>query len=161
MSRRTSISAAARPGVETVMEQIRQSGSTTPVTFLQCDLADLSSVQRAAEAFLAQDSCLDVLMCNAGIMAHPAGLTADGYEIQFGTNHLGHALLIHKLLPRLEATAAKGRDVRVITLTSFGLRGHPPGGIPFSNLRTTQEYPVLAGWICYGQSKLANLLYAR
>ncbi|OJJ95150.1 hypothetical protein ASPACDRAFT_48254 [Aspergillus aculeatus ATCC 16872] len=73
-------------------------------------------------------------------------VTVDGYEIQFGTNHLGHALLIQKLPPQLQATAAEGHDVRVIA---------------FDSLRTTQEYPIFAGWIRYGQSKLANLLYAR
>ncbi|PYH84696.1 hypothetical protein BO82DRAFT_399522 [Aspergillus uvarum CBS 121591] len=68
-------------------------------------------------------------------MARPPGLTTHGYEIQFGTNHLGHALLIQKLLPRLQATAVEGHDIH--------------------------EHPAFAGWSRYGQSKLASLLYAR
>ncbi|KAJ5604096.1 Short-chain dehydrogenase/reductase SDR [Penicillium hordei] len=90
-----------RTSADAVIQQIRQAGSKTLVTFLPCDLASLASVKQAAETFLAQESRLDILMCNTGIMATPPGLTADGYEIQFGTNHLGHALLIRKLLPLL------------------------------------------------------------
>ncbi|PYI13625.1 retinol dehydrogenase 11 [Aspergillus violaceofuscus CBS 115571] len=159
------ISGRNASGADTLISQIQENTTTTTkatlVTFLPCDLADLTSVQQAASTFLAQESHLDVLMCNAGIMARPPGLTTDGYEIQFGTNHLGHALLIQKLLPRLQATAAEGHNVRVILLTSLRFKMHPPGGIAFDALRTTQEYPAFAGWIRYGQSKLANLLYAR
>lgn len=117
-------------------------------------------MKQAAESFLAQESRLDILMCNAGIMATPPGLTADGYEIQFGTNHLGHALLIRKLLPLLQ-TSAEAADVRIILLTSLGFKMHPGGGIVFDAVRTKQEFSAFGGWIRYGQSKLANLLYAR
>ncbi|EFQ96999.1 retinol dehydrogenase 11 [Nannizzia gypsea CBS 118893] len=153
------ISGRKAAGADKVIQQIRQAGSKTPVTFLPCDLACLASVKQAAETFLAQESRLDILMCNAGIMATPPGLTADGYEIQFGTNHLGHALLILKLLPLLQTTAVAA-DVRIILLTSLGFRMHPGGGIIFDAVRTKQEFSVFGGWIRYGQSKLANLLYA-
>lgn len=103
---------------------------------------------------------LDILICNASIMAVPAGLTEDGYEIQFGTNHLGHALLIKLLLSALLQSAAQpGADVRIIILTSLGFRNHPKGGIVFKALRTPQE-SIFGSWIRYGQSKLANILYA-
>ncbi|KAL4735790.1 retinol dehydrogenase 11 [Aspergillus similis] len=71
-------------------------------------------------------------------------------------------LLIRKLLPLLQTTVEKvdGDDVRIIQLTSLGLKMHPGGGIVFDALRTTQEFSVFGGWIRYGQSKLANLLYA-
>lgn len=90
-------------------------------------------------------------------MAVPPGLTKDGYEIQFGTNHLGHALLIRKLLPVLERTAEAG-DVRVILLSSLGYKFARE--ISFDTMRSVQE-GLLGPWIRYGQSKLANLLYAR
>ena len=94
-------------------------------------------------------------------MALPPGLTKDGYEVQFGINHLGHALLIKLLLPTILQTAEDhDSDVRIIILTSVGFRGHPSGGITFKDLRTTQDTGVAAPWIRYGQSKLANILYA-
>ncbi|KAL2016895.1 hypothetical protein VTK56DRAFT_2856 [Thermocarpiscus australiensis] len=133
------------------------------ITFLQCDLADLASVKAAADRLLADLDRLDVLLCNAGIMAKPAALSKDGYEIHFATNHLGHALLAQKLLPLIERTAdlPGGADARVIVVTSAAWRGTPPGGIVFDRLKTTQEMPVLGRWLRYGQSKLANMIYAR
>lgn len=99
-------------------------------------------------------------MCNAGIMARPPGLTVDGYEIQFGTNHLGHALLIKKLLPLLERTAARSDgDPRIVILSSEGHNFHPKAGINFDDLRTVQDMGVGGSWIRYAQSKLANILY--
>jgi NAD(P)-dependent dehydrogenase (short-subunit alcohol dehydrogenase family) len=90
-------------------------------------------------------------------MALPPGLTTDGYELQFGTNHLGHALLIQKFLPLLTATPTP----RIVLLTSQGWALHPSGGIVFDNLKSTQEFTFGGPWIRYGQSKLANLVYAR
>ena len=99
-------------------------------------------------------------MCNAGVMALPPGLTTDGYEIQFGTNHVGHALLVKLFLPTLLRTAeAPNSDVRIVFLTSLGFRGHPSGGIVFNDLHTTQDFGVIGHWTRYGQSKLANILY--
>jgi NAD(P)-dependent dehydrogenase (short-subunit alcohol dehydrogenase family) len=95
-------------------------------------------------------------------MAVPAALSTDGYEIHFATNHLGHALLTHKLLPLLSRTAdLAGADVRIVLVSSKASRGTPPGGIAFDKLRTTQEMAVLGRWLRYGQSKLANMIYAR
>ncbi|KAK1982075.1 hypothetical protein LZ30DRAFT_718389 [Colletotrichum cereale] len=96
-------------------------------------------------------------------MAGPAGLSADGYEVQFATNHLGHAMLVRALLPVLRRTAAlPGSDVRVVNLTSVGYQGHPSDGVSFATLRTTQPgLPFLGQWTRYGQSKLANILFTR
>ncbi|KAL2789220.1 hypothetical protein BJX66DRAFT_352234 [Aspergillus keveii] len=142
-----------------VIKQVAETG--TPVSFITCDLASLASVKRAADEFRSKETRLDILMCSAGIMATDAGLTADGYEVQFGTNHLGHALLIQRLLPVLQSTAALSGDARVVLLTSLGFKMHPPcDGISFDTLRTTQE-GFFGSWVRYGQSKLANLLYAR
>ncbi|KAJ5249045.1 hypothetical protein N7468_000496 [Penicillium chermesinum] len=94
-------------------------------------------------------------------MTRPADTSKDGYEIQFATNHLGHALLIRKLLPLIEKTASEGGDGRIIILSSTAWGLHPSGGIQFGRLRTGQDFLVGGPWQRYGQSKLANLLYAR
>ncbi|OGM49912.1 oxidoreductase [Aspergillus bombycis] len=155
------ISGRNATSTKTIINKIAEAGSNTPVSFVKCDLTSLESVKKAADDILAKESRLDVLICNAGIMALPPGLTKDGYEVQFGTNHLGHALLIQKLLPLLQRTAETGADVRVIILTSTGYQLHPSGGIVFDDLNTTQDYGIFGSWRRYGQSKLANILYAR
>lgn len=155
------ISGRNAQNAEKIITQIRDTGSKTNVKFIQCDLASLSSVKEAAEQFASQAPQLDILMCNAGIMAKPPSLTKDGYEIQFGTNHLGHALLIKKLLPLLEKTSSTGGDARIVILSSEGMFLHPKGGIVFDDLKTVQDFFVGGPWRRYGQSKLANMLYAR
>jgi NAD(P)-dependent dehydrogenase (short-subunit alcohol dehydrogenase family) len=117
-------------------------------------------VKRAADEFRSKETRLDILMCSAGIMAVDPGLTVDGYEVQFGTNHLGHALLIQRFLPVLQSTATLSGDVRIVLLSSLGYKMHPCDGISFDTLRTTQK-GLFGSWVRYGQSKLANLLYAR
>jgi NAD(P)-dependent dehydrogenase (short-subunit alcohol dehydrogenase family) len=133
------------------------------LTFVPCDTANNASVASAAEIILATVSDhLDVLVCCAGIMAKPAGVSKDGYEIHFATNQLGHSLLIRKLLPLMEKTAAlPDADARIIMVTSVAWKATPPGGIQFDKLRTEQDLAMLGPWLRYGQSKLANLLYAR
>ncbi|KAH6650227.1 hypothetical protein F5144DRAFT_38119 [Chaetomium tenue] len=149
------------------------------VTFIECDLASLASVKATADKVLALVDRLDVLVCNAGIMAQPAALSPDGYEIHIATNHLGHALLTLKLLPLLEQTSAAAAGAaaagaaaagegsstppsRIIMVSSVAWKsGAPPGGIIFEQLKTPQELGVGGRWLRYGQSKLANLLWAR
>ena len=103
---------------------------------------------------------LDILMNNAGIMAVPAQVTDDGYEIQFGTNYVGHALLTKLLLPiMLKAAKNPTSDVRIINLTSHSHTRAPKGGIQFSKLHSADvETTSLTK---YGQSKLANILHAK
>jgi len=148
---------------KSVISSIQETTPTAPVEFLPCDLSSLTSVQDAAKKILATESRLDILICNAGIMAVPPSQTKEGYEIQFGTNHVGHALLIKLLLPLLDKTQQDGdKDVRIVILTSQGYGLHPKGGILFSRLKTPlDDLGVIGGWTRYGQSKLANLLYAR
>lgn len=133
------------------------------LTFVPCDTADNASVAAAADTILATiNDRLDVLVCCAGIMAKPPGLSKDGYEIHFATNQLGHSLLVRKLLPVLQATAARpDANARIVMVTSVAWKGTPSGGIQFDKLRSKQDLPVLGPWLRYGQSKLANLLYAR
>lgn len=127
---------------------------------LALELDSFESIKAAARTFNAGAQRLDVLMLNAGIMAAPEALTKDGYELQLGTNHVGHALLAKLLAPVLDKTAAQaGADVRVVVLSSAGIRAEPEGGIVFDTLKTTQ--PALGIWGRYGQSKLANALFAR
>ncbi|SDP62321.1 oxidoreductase [Lentzea jiangxiensis] len=115
---------------------------------LELDLADLGSVRAAAEKVEA----LDVLVNNAGIMAVPNGRTADGFERQFGTNHLGHAALTWLLLPALRQRPG----ARVVTVSSLM---HRAGRIDFEDPNWERRPYSLQG--SYGQSKLANILFAR
>ncbi|KAL0578230.1 hypothetical protein V5O48_003767 [Marasmius crinis-equi] len=143
---------------DAVIQEVKAVAPTAQVTFIQCDLASLESVKEAAAQFTTLSSRLHVLVCNAGIMAVPAALTRDGYEVQFGTNHVGHALLIKLLLPTLLHTAEEpNSDVRILTLSSDGHRFYPSGGIRFDALREADTISSAA--LRYGQSKLANVLY--
>lgn len=126
--------------------------------FVECDLANLNSVKNAGDRIAASTDRLDLVFCNAGIMAHPPGLSKDGYEIQFATNHLGHALLVKKLLPVLQSIAQQpNSDVRLIFNTSLGFKIAKT--IQFDTLNTTQRLMGYGQWVRYGQSKLANILY--
>ncbi|KAK5682195.1 hypothetical protein LTS10_005320 [Elasticomyces elasticus] len=153
----------SQSSADSLVKEAKSKFPEIPVTFVQCDLASLQSVQKAAKSILEQTDRLDIGMLNAGVMALPPGLTKDGYEIQFGTNHIGHALLVKLLTPLLETTAKRTSDVRLVWNTSLGYKGHLKGGIFFDKLKTTQSNitPALAHWMRYGQSKLANLVYSR
>jgi NAD(P)-dependent dehydrogenase (short-subunit alcohol dehydrogenase family) len=147
-----------------LISKVKQISPTTQVNFIQCDLSSLASVQASAKEFLNKEERLDVLMCNAGVMALDPGLSKDGYEIQFATNHLGHALLIKLLLPTLLKTAEQpGSDVRIVNMSSTAYTSTPKSGIEFATLKTAQSSlgPIYAPskFMRYGQSKLANLLY--
>lgn len=142
--------------------ECRSQFNTVPIDFVQCDLTSLASVKAAAENLLTRlpERRLDIAILNAGIMAVPAATTKDGYEIQFGTNHLGHALLAQLLLPALMAAPAP----RLVTLTSTGYALHPKSGISYGDIKTDQNSSPECGgmtgaWVRYGQSKLANILY--
>jgi NAD(P)-dependent dehydrogenase (short-subunit alcohol dehydrogenase family) len=116
----------------------------------ELDLASLASLRSFADRYTATHDGLDLLINNAGVMAPPRRLTADGFELQFGTNHLGHFALTGLLLPKLEGC----EDARVVTLSSTA---HRTGRIAFDNLNGDRHY---FRWRAYGQSKLANLLFA-
>ena len=117
-------------------------------TFLAMDMLSLASVKAAIRKF-AHDR-LDILMCNAGIMAVPAAVSKDGFETHFAINHLAHAMIIQQLLPVLLQTAEKpNSDVRVVCLTSLAYRGHPAGGVQFDKVRTPMDR-VFGSWIRYG-----------
>jgi NAD(P)-dependent dehydrogenase (short-subunit alcohol dehydrogenase family) len=119
------------------------------VTTLRLDLASLASVRTAAAQLRASHPRLDLLVNNAGVMRPPYMRTEDGFELQFGTNHLGHFALTGLLLDRLLAVPGS----RVVTVTS---PAHRQGRIDFDDLHSEQRYRPMAA---YAQSKLANLLF--
>lgn len=99
------------------------------------DFSSLESVKAGINKF-AHDR-LDILMCNAGVMAVPPAVSKDGFEMHFAVNHLAHAMIIHQLLPILTKTAeTPNSDVRVICLTSEGWKGHPAGGVLYDKVQT-------------------------
>jgi NAD(P)-dependent dehydrogenase (short-subunit alcohol dehydrogenase family) len=131
------------------------------IRLLAMDLSSLDSVAKAASVVLAQAGRLDILLLNAGIMAVPPALTVDGYEVQFGTNYMGHVLLARLLLPLLDRTASlPGADVRIVMVASDLFAAAPePEGIRFKTLRTEAE--ELPPNTRYGQSKLASILWVQ
>ncbi|MEQ9462103.1 MAG: SDR family NAD(P)-dependent oxidoreductase [Haliea sp.] len=118
------------------------------------DLADLDQVRTAAAGLLAACPKIDLLINNAGVMACPHGETAQGFEMQLGTNHVGHFLLTGLLLPALRAGATEGRAARVVNLSSAG---HRYSAFDFEDPNYRQR--AYDKWEAYGQSKTANVLF--
>lgn len=121
-------------------------------TPMACELSEPTSVRALVAALRERGDRFDAIICNAGIMALPQLVTKHGVELQFLTNHLGHFLLVTGLLPLLQP------EGRVVVLSSDAHRAAPRGGIDFDNLDGRRGY---GAWRFYGQSKLANLVFAR
>jgi NAD(P)-dependent dehydrogenase (short-subunit alcohol dehydrogenase family) len=119
------------------------------LTLVQLDLASLASVRACADGLLAQAEPFDLIIANAGVMACPEGRTTDGFETQFGTNHLGHFVLINRLRPLLRSGS------RVVNLSSAGHR-FSDVDLDDPNFERTPYVEFLA----YGRSKTANVLFA-
>jgi NAD(P)-dependent dehydrogenase (short-subunit alcohol dehydrogenase family) len=136
---------------EAAAEQIRASVPDAQLELRQVDLASQPTIRRFDEAFLADHDRLDLFIANAGLMACPHGTTDDGFELQLGTNHLGHFTMARALLPLLQATAGS----RTVLLSSAG---HRMGDIDLDDpwFETTAYDP----WSAYGRSKTANVLTA-
>ena len=131
------------------VDEVRAAVPDAQVQLDELDLASLASVRAFADRFKSTHDGLDLLINNAGVMAPPRRRTADGFELQFGTNHLGHFALTNALLEKMEGR----EDARVVTLSSTV---HKMGRINFDNLNGDRHY---FRWNAYGQSKLANLLF--
>ncbi len=131
------------------VEEITDLHPGAAVEVVQLDLADLESVRSAAEAVAALDQPLDLLINNAGVMATPELRTANGFELQLGTNHLGHFALTGHLLPKVLAAPAP----RIVNVSSTA---HRQGKMDFDDLNWEHGY---SRWPAYGRSKLANLLF--
>ncbi len=139
----------SRDRSQPVLDEIAALG--TPPIFVACDLADLDSVRVAADEIVALDEPIHVLIANAGL-AGQRGQTAQGFELAFGTNHLGHFLLTTMLLPVLRANA----PARVVVVSSDS--HYAPDGIDFDAVRRPTK--SVTGMPEYGVSKLANVLFA-
>lgn len=136
---------------EVAAAEVRAVVPEARLEIMALDLADLASVKAFADAVKQRFSTLDVLLNNAGLMAPPLQRTKDGFEIQFGTNHLGHFALTGRLLELLEAADAP----RIVQISSLAHRG---GKLMWGNLNAEKSY---SRWAFYCQSKLANLIFAR
>jgi NAD(P)-dependent dehydrogenase (short-subunit alcohol dehydrogenase family) len=126
-------------------------GATTP---LVCELTDFDSVAACADAVVGLGRPVDVLMCNAGIMALPKLEQVYGIEKQFVVNHLGHFILTRRLLSLIEESP----EGRIVMVSSMGYKNAPPEGIQFDNLSGERGYKP---FVAYGQTKLANALFSR
>jgi NAD(P)-dependent dehydrogenase (short-subunit alcohol dehydrogenase family) len=135
---------------DAAVNAIRAEHPSAQLQVMVLDLADLSSVRRFAETFLKQHKHLNILINNAGVMALPYRRTTDGFEMQFGTNHLGHFALTGLLMPAIAATPG----ARMAAVSSIN---HNFGRINFDDLNGERRYDR---WAAYNQSKLANLLFA-
>ncbi|MBW2445504.1 MAG: SDR family NAD(P)-dependent oxidoreductase [Deltaproteobacteria bacterium] len=134
-----------------VAESIRSSTGNPAVEVAELDLTSPASVRACAKGWLAGHDALQLLVNNAGIMACPLARTAEGYELQFATNHLGHFLLTGLLAPALVA----GAPGRVVNVSSAG---HRFAGVDFDDIHF--EHRDYDKWVAYGQSKSANVLFS-
>lgn len=136
------------PRAKAAMAAIRQRAPKANLKWIELDLTSLASVQSASEQVLAEGH-LDLLINNAGVMVPPKTLTQDGFELQFGVNHLGHFALTGQLLPLLKQQPG----ARVVTVSSLAHRG---GKIDFDDLQADHRYSRMKR---YQMSKLANILF--
>jgi NAD(P)-dependent dehydrogenase (short-subunit alcohol dehydrogenase family) len=136
----------AQAATEQVRAQARSGGS---LHLVQLDLASLDSVRRCADGLLAAGRPFDVIIANAGVMAVPKGTTLDGFETQFGTNHLGHFVLVNRIASLLRSGS------RLVNLSSAGHR--------FADVDLEDpnfKHSPYAEFVAYGRSKTANVLFA-
>ena len=136
---------------EAATAQVRKDAAAAGSSFklIELDLANLKSVRTSADQLLAKGEPLDVIIANAGVMATPFGHTADGFETQFGTNHLGHFVFVNRIASLLREGG------RLINLSSSGHR--------YSNVDLEDpnfERSFYDPWVAYGRSKTANILFA-
>jgi NAD(P)-dependent dehydrogenase (short-subunit alcohol dehydrogenase family) len=133
------------------LQNIRRQFPNAAIAYETLDLANLASVAEFASRYAAAHTSLDLLVNNAGVMALPQRqLTSDGFEMQLGTNYLGHYALTAHLLPLLR----QGHQPRVVNLSSLA---HRSGAINFGDLQSAKSY---SSWKAYCQSKLAMLMFA-
>jgi NAD(P)-dependent dehydrogenase (short-subunit alcohol dehydrogenase family) len=136
---------------EAATAQVRTDAAKRGGSFdlVELDLANLKSVRVCADGLLAKGELFDVVIANAGVMATPCGHTSDGFETQFGTNHLGHFVLVNRIAPLMRAGS------RLINLSSSGHR-YSNVDLDDPNFERTPYEPFVA----YGRSKTANILFA-
>ena len=132
--------------------EVRKRSGNDNVVFVQLDLASLDSVRKFAAKILEEEPRVDILINNAGVMMiQKRQLTKDGFEMQFGTNHLGHFLLTNLLLDRIK----EAPSARIVNVSSIAYRF---GTMNIDNLNSERSYSPIGA---YGQAKLANILFTR
>lgn len=145
------IAARDQAKADAAADAVRADTGSDKVETILCDLGSLASVRTCAAEANRRFDKIDLLINNAGVMACPFGKTADGFETQFGTNHLGHFLLTNLLMPLVE----KGSNKRIVNLSS---RGHHGDEVHFDDPNYQQrDYEK---WAAYGQSKTANIQFS-
>ncbi|OBT86939.1 hypothetical protein VE02_04392 [Pseudogymnoascus sp. 03VT05] len=142
---------------EAALTDIKTEVPDSNIKLLQIDMASFASVESAVAVVKTDFERLDILINNAGISNLPPDVTKDGYELQFGTNHMGHALLTKLLLPTMLKTAesAPTGAVRIVNISSDGHYHATAKGIDFDDFNTGNN------WTRYARSKLANILHAK
>ncbi|KAH8115056.1 NAD-binding protein [Phellopilus nigrolimitatus] len=156
------MAARSQPKAEAAIAELKTKTGREAL-FLELDLASLKSIKKAAEEFQSKESQLHILFNNGGVMAPPVEqLTADGYDLQFGTNCLGHFYFTKLLLPTLIETAKSTNDkhVRVITTSSSVHMFHGPG-LKWDTLKDSPARRKYNKWLLYGQSKFGNVVVAK
>lgn len=136
---------------EAAAQAIRADTGSDRIETIACDLGSLASVRACAAQALSRFDRIDLLINNAGVMACPLERTADGFEMQFGTNHLGHFLLTNLLMPLIE----KGSNRRIVNLSS---RGHHFDEVHFDD--PNYLHRAYEKWAAYGQAKTANIQFS-
>ncbi|HEY8156837.1 MAG TPA: SDR family NAD(P)-dependent oxidoreductase [Myxococcota bacterium] len=136
---------------EEIARGIRKSTGNDGIEVEELELGSLASIRKSAERFLARHEALQILVNNAGVMACPFARTTDGFELQFGTNHLGHFLMTGLIAPAL----LRGAPARIVSVSS---RGHQMSPVVFDDIAF--ERRPYEKWSAYGQSKTANILLA-
>ena len=145
------IAARSQEHAEKVKAKVTAGTGNDKIEFLFLELASLSKLKTSADDFLSRYDSLDLLINNAGIMACPQDKTEDGFELQFGSNHIGHFYFTNLIMPAL----LKAAPSRIISLSSLGHRASP---IVFSDIHyENRDYEK---WEAYGQAKTANALFA-
>ena len=136
---------------ETATEQVRKDAAANggSLELIELDLGNLKSVRAAADKLIAKGEPLDIIIANAGVMATPFGKTADGFETQFATNHLGHFVFVNRIAPLLRSGG------RLVNLSSSGHR-YSDVNLADPGFESTPYDPFVA----YGRSKTANILFA-
>ena len=156
------LAARRRSSAEEAIKYIHEQHPNAKIEFLELDLNSFDNVKKAAEDFNSRANRLDLLFLNAGISAQDPGMSKEGYEVTFGVNHMGHALLTQLLMPKMLQTVRKSKnpDVRIMSISSMG--GHrlqPKTGLALDQMKT--DAASMYTMTRYGHSKLANILFAR
>eukprot|EP01024_Parvocaulis_polyphysoides_P063307 TRINITY_DN729_c0_g1_i2.p1 TRINITY_DN729_c0_g1~~TRINITY_DN729_c0_g1_i2.p1 ORF type:complete len:330 (+),score=44.54 TRINITY_DN729_c0_g1_i2:262-1251(+) len=144
---------------QTAADTIKKAVPDAQLTVMKLDLSDLNSVKQFSNEFISAKLPLNILVCNAGVMACPYSTSAQGHEMQFATNHLGHFLLVQKLKEEMKKTAEQQKvEGRIVTVSSSAHHLCYKEGIRTDRIDDEKDY---TSWGSYGQSKLANILFVR